>query len=808
MSSSNYLGTASAGRAVALLAGFVATSLVAGFVAAGLFMPAADAAGSFAKGSADYFDSMPEDLRKQPLSEASVLYAKDGKTVIARFFHENRVLVPLGSVAPVMRNALIAIEDERFYEHGGLDIQAVSRAALKNLISGRTEQGASTITQQYVKNVLLEQAYAAGDEGAMKQATEQSYARKLREMKFAISVEKNMSKDEILEGYLNVALFGNNVYGVESAARFYFSTHANKLTVTQAATLAGLVQLPTHYNPLKHPDRALQRRNVVLAQMRKLNAISEKDFQTAVKQKLGLKHSSSKNGCANAKPAYNAYFCEYVRRSLLNDAKYAFLGKTAAARNKTLERGGLRITTTLDPRIQRIASREVRKTIPIKDPSRLAAAAVTVEPGTGQVLAMAQNRIFNPAGKRGQTTFNYMVDTAHSGPPSGFQPGSTFKPFTLATWLTAGKSLKATVHAPSALNPTPSQYAKSCQRPTSLSWNPHNAGDSGGANGSMSVLNATMNSVNTAYISMSQQLDLCDIADMATAFGLRRMTPIAIGGGKTSIKIQPYPSMVLGAQEVSPLSMAAAYAGFANEGSFCTPVFATRIMDHAKELPVQKTKCTQVISKEVAAGMSYALSQVISHGTAARAVGSIGRPSAGKTGTTDNSVDTWFVGYTPQLATAVWVADPDLRSGQRRSLRNITVNGQYYGTLYGGTLAAPTWKRIMVAASAGMPVRSFTQPPGKMLEEQGIKIPRLNGQPVEMAKQFLERMGFKVEIAPGQVPSREFPGTVAYTTPKEGERADPETATITIHISAGGGEGGGEPGDPGPPGNGGGRNNG
>jgi membrane peptidoglycan carboxypeptidase len=305
----------------------------------------------------------------------------------------------------------------------------------------------------------------------------------------------------------------------------------------------------------------------------------------------------------------------------------------------------------------------------------------------------------------------------------------------------------------------------------------------------MTVLQATAHSVNTAYVNMSKQLDLCEIVNIAGRFGLERMTPIAIGGGKTSKKLQPYPAAVLGVQEVSPLSMAAAYAGFANEGKFCTPVFTTQIVARGKELKVPKTTCKQAVTKEVAAGMTYALSKVISQGTAASAIGGIGRPAAGKTGTTDESVDTWFVGYTAQLSTAVWVADPDKYGQNRRKLKNIVINGRYYRALYGGSIAAPTWKRIMVPASRGMPVVGFNNPPSKMLASEGIPLPNFTGQPVDAVQAILERMGFEVEVAGGQVPSPAPAGTVAYTTPGAGSRVAPES-TITIHISGGGGGGG------------------
>jgi membrane peptidoglycan carboxypeptidase len=787
---------------VALLAGFVVTSLVAGFLLAGLVIPAVGATGSAARGGVDFFDSLPTELEQRPLSQQSVMYAADGKTRIATFYEENRIVVPLKNIAPVMRAAIVGIEDSRFYEHGGVDPRGVLRAFVNNQTGG-DQQGASTLTQQYVKNVLIEQAYVEGDEAGIEAAQEQTYSRKLREMKLAISLEKKVTKDEILERYLNIALYGDNVYGVEAASRYFFSTNASKLTLAQAATLAGLVQSPTKYNPRVYPERALERRNIVLKRMVDLQLITTEEYNAAVAGELGVQLQRQRQGCANATtsakgaPNSNAYFCDFVVRTMEQDPAFAWMGATPQERRTTLMRGGLTIITTMDPKVQAAASAAVMKTIPIEDESKVAAAAVTIQPGTGNVVAMAENRIYDPAGGDGRTTMNYTVDQEHGGASYGFQPGSTFKAFTLATWLAAGKSLNDVVNAPGRLNPEPSDWGKSCQRPAFDSdWQPGNAGDTQGG-GQVSVMQATRGSINTAYLSMSMQLDLCDIADTADKLGVERATAVMVNGKPTK-KIQPYASMTLGSQEVTPIAMAGAYSAFAAAGKFCTPRSVVKVTTRdGKEQPVAPAACTQAISKEVAAGVTEGLSGVFSSGGTAARVGGIGRPASGKTGTTNDSIDTWFVGYTPQYATAVWVADPDTyRGGTRRQLRNIVINGERYRALYGGTLAAPTWKSIMLAAHKGLPVKSFPAPPSKMLHGSGVRVPNVAGQSVGSAVSELEAAGFQARVSGEFVRSDSPLGSVAYTSPRGGSRVSPGS-TVTVHVSAGGRGGGGGGGDDG-----------
>ncbi|HET9654068.1 MAG TPA: transglycosylase domain-containing protein, partial [Kineosporiaceae bacterium] len=394
-------------RALTLLAAFVAASLVTGVLLAGLFIPAVGATGVVTRSSVDYFNSLPADLSRPPLAEQSTMYASDGRTVIARFYDENRINVPLSKIAPVMRQAIVAIEDSRFYQHGGVDSKGILRAFLNNQMSGDT-QGASTLTQQYIKNYNVEKALATGDAAAAKAAVSQNYSRKLQEIRTAIALEQQLKKDDILEGYLNIALFGDNTWGVEAASQYFFGISANNLSLVQAATLAGMVQSPTSFNPFVHPDKTTVRRNEVLARMFQLGMINQQQYDEAKAAKLEVKKTLAHNGCVTA--GNMAYFCDYVINTIRTDPGFAFLGKTGTERVTNLKRGGYTLVTSLDPKVQNAAYSTAVDHVPVTDSSKVAVSAVTVQPGTGRVLAIAQNRNDNPDGKPGSTTLNYGVD--------------------------------------------------------------------------------------------------------------------------------------------------------------------------------------------------------------------------------------------------------------------------------------------------------------------------------------------------------------------------------------------------------------
>jgi membrane peptidoglycan carboxypeptidase len=716
-------------HALACLLAFVLVACLAGVIGTGLFIPAASVANKVSGTTSEFVDGLPTELQDFVMPQKSVMLAGDG-TMIAQFYEENRIPVALANVNPLMVKAVVAIEDSRFYEHHGVDTRGVIRAAVKNAGSGATRQGASTLTMQYVRNLLIEQAVSRGDTQGVTNARKVEGSRKIKEMRLAVELEKRTTKDKVLEGYLNIADFNDRVYGVEAAARYYFRTPAKNLTLSQAATLAGMVQQPNRLNPRKYPAAAQARRNVVLGRMLQLGFITAAQYKQAAGQPLvkDLKITPVPSGCANA--GLLAYFCDYVIGQLELDAGFASLGKTERARHNTIMTGGLTIRTTINPALQRAAFRAVESRIPHADRSHVATAAVTVQPGTGKVLSMVQNRIYRIDAKgAGTTSINYAVDRRYGG-SNGFQTGSTFKPFTLTTWLLAGKHANDMVSA-DRKDWMPHDF-KSCGRPLRGTKSFHVNNSEGDEGGNMTTIEATARSVNAAYMSMESALDLCAVATTAEKLGVH--TAVATDdcqtGTKTTKLPRCIPTLTLGVKEVAPVTMAAAYASFANRGVFCEALSIVSVRARSQQLPVPGPRCRHAIPPEVAAGVAYVMQFTLKTGGTAAASNLGKRPAAGKTGTTNNDLDTWFAGYTTQLATAVWVGDPTLYGRDRRNLRNRRINGTFYPQIYGFKMAAPIWKDIMLAAHKGLPIVPFPGPPAAMIGPKPTPTPTPTpGQP-------------------------------------------------------------------------------
>ncbi len=753
------------GSVFALLAGFVATSMLAGVLVAGLFMPAVGASGQLARGGVEYFESLPEDLTVGTLSQQSRILWADG-TPMATFYDEKRVLVPLADVAPQMRQAVVAIEDSRFYDHNGADPQGIMRAMVNNASGGDT-QGASTLTQQWIKNVLLDQALAADDKEQISALQNPDKGRKIREIKLALASEKEYTKDQILENYLNIALFGDGQFGVETASLHFLSKSAKDLTLEDSALLAGMIRSPRRYDPVDFPAVALQRRNVVLQRMLDLKVITQAEHDAAVAVPLAaqLKIREVKNGCEAAGSA--AYFCDYVVKLMLTDGAF---GADFADRRRLLYRGGVTITTTLDPRLQELAQVAVNERVPPTDPSGAGVALSSVEVGTGRVVAMAQNRVFTPQEEPvpGGTSINYNVDQAYGG-GVGFQPGSTYKPFTLATWLAAGRSLNEKVSADKRKYDQSEDFIVSCGRLVGEDYEPNNS--EGDDRGNISVLQATYGSVNTAYLDMASQLDLCAIRDTAASMGVHRAN---------GAELEYTPGTVLGTNEVAPLTMAAAYAAFANNGIFCKPIAIASVANAAgKSLATPEPECTKAIEPDVSNGVAFAMTQTLVLGTAKGT--DIGRPAAGKTGTTNQSSETWFSGFTPQgLSTSVWVGTPNETPS---SLNGLNINGTTREKVYGSTHALPVWASYMTPAVEGMPLVQFQEVTKQI--ESGAKpsVPRLSGMTVPEAEDALKAANLK----PGKVTkirSRSASGIVIGSLPGSGSSLN-AGSTVTILVSNG-----------------------
>jgi membrane peptidoglycan carboxypeptidase len=761
-----------------LLASLVGTAVVGGLISAGLVMPAIGAAGATARGGVGLFEALPAELEQSPLAQQSRILYADGST-LATFYGENRIVVPLSRVAPVMRKAQVAIEDTRFYQHGGVDPRGVMRAAVSNASSSSGTQGASTLTQQYVKLTLQENALYAGNTKAAQAAVAKDVSRKVQEMKYAIALEKKLSKDQILEGYLNIAYFGDGVYGVETAARHYFGIPAAKLSLPQAALLAGIVQLPGPYNPTTHPKAAITRRNVVLARMLQTGAITKAQHDKAVATKLTLDVTRTSNGCDASKAAF---FCNYVYQLLTKDK---ILASTPAASAELVKRGGLTVLTTLDKDMQADATRAIKAKVKARNKSKVAAAISVVEPGSGKVLAMAQSQ---PYGRgKGQTELNYNVDHGYGG-GQGFQVGSTFKAFTLAAALKKGMTLSTIIDAPKGGTEFPAKDfdSKDCW-PGQLAAKYPAFNSEGNEHGKKSLRELTYQSVNTGFIRLESRVGVCAVKAAAENLGVHG-AEVTLGenGGrsdgitKATDAIRPRPSMTLGSQEIAPLTMAAAYASFAADGMYCAPIAVTSIKTlTGRSIAAPKPSCTRGLDKNVARGVTSALQDVLTKGTAKR-VQSLGRPAAGKTGTSNKSWSNFFVGYTPQLASAVWFGHP----AGLRSLKNVDTGVRRYpGYTFGATVAAPIWADFMSNALKGEPKEQFGRATDRMINGERVTIPSTFGLSVDEARSRLRDAGFSPEV--GDTLASSAPrGAVAGTSPNSGVRA-PRGSTVTIYTSRG-----------------------
>jgi membrane peptidoglycan carboxypeptidase len=671
------------GRAVSkvrLACRLMGTCVLAGVLAAGLALPAVGAIGVSAKAATEDFNDLPDDLKAPPLAQATSIHDADGG-LIATVYDRDRTVVPENQIAPVMRTALIDIEDHRFYQHGAIDVKGVLRALNTNAASGGVVQGASTLTQQYVKNVFVEEA--GDDQRAVLRAQRQTLGRKVQELRYAIKVEKTLSKDQILTNYLNITYFGEQAYGIEAAAERYFSVHAKDLSLTQAALLAGLVQSPSSYDPTVHPALAKQRRDTVLRKMAQYGSITSVQARQAIRTPIQLKVSTPRQGCITAEQG-EGFFCDYVRRIVLTDPAF---GRTAAQRQALWQHGGLRIHTTLDPKAQQALQQSVTSHVYTTD--QAATAMTLVRPGTGAIVAMGQSRTYGVGPN--QTEINLNVG-ANMGGGVGFPTGSTFKPIVAAAALEDGLQ-------PSQRYPSP--YSMPWPDMTDCAGHDYPQGgevhnDSTSLVGPFAMPAAMAQSVNTYFAQLEADTGLCNVADMANKLGITHQA--------NGAALQVVPSLTLGSNDLTPLEMANVYATFANHGVYCSPVAITSVTtaDH-RELAVPRANCTRVMPAQTADTITTMLKGVVQDGTG-RPAGLTDRDNAGKTGTTDASKQVWFVGYTPQLSGATVVSD----TSDTQDLDGQSIGGDIIDQAFGGTLAGPIWRDAMEGALAGVPAGHFS----------------------------------------------------------------------------------------------------
>ncbi|MBB5869589.1 membrane peptidoglycan carboxypeptidase [Allocatelliglobosispora scoriae] len=637
--------------------------LIASGLIAGVAIPVTAAAAWALDHAGVAYDELPSELRNPTSVQASYLYANDGKTLITTFYDQNRRDVKLADVAEPMRKAIVAAEDARFYEHGGVDVKSIFRAAVANGTSGDVEQGASTLTMQLVRNVLKNDPNLTAEEQA--EAVEQTPGRKLREARYAITLDQTLSKDEILERYLNIAYFGAGAYGVYAASHTYFAKDPSKLTVAESALLAGLLQSPEADSPISGDEtKALGRRTYVLHAMSAMGAISETTAKAADAEKLVLTQGATPNDCTAVPSAHNdwGFFCDYFRDWW--SAQAAF-GETVADRQTALRTGGYRIVTSLDPTVQAAAQKQALTVYGYSN--KRAAPMAVVQPGTGRVLAMAVNRKYsvapNPKGQKNYpNTVNKLI--AGGGGIHGYQAGSTFKMFTMLAALESGQTLDTGFNAPGKLV---TEYPDGGENACDGYWCPGNANPSW-MNGYRTMWTGFGRSVNTYFVWLEQQIGAERAVAMAEKLGIKFRDEESADLAANSPG--SWGAFTLGVALTTPLDLANAYATIASEGTYCSPLPVESITDPAgKALDVANPACHRAISADVAraatdaarcpVGQQSAFNRC-SGGTATQVDSLLGgRDVAGKTGSTDGNTTETFVGFTPQLAAAMIAANPD-----------------------------------------------------------------------------------------------------------------------------------------------------
>jgi membrane peptidoglycan carboxypeptidase len=666
-------------------------SLIAGALIALMMIPATALVAVTANDVTTDVIDLPLTLEDVPSAQTSRLLASNGE-LIAYFYSENRQDVPLAEIATSMQDAVLSIEDSRFYEHGALDLKGTLRALVNNASDGQT-QGGSSITQQLVKLTLLSQATTKEQERA---ATKQSASRKIRELKLAIEYEDKHTKQEILERYLNLAYFGDGAYGVSAAAYHYFSKSPDQLNVRQAATLAGLVKNPVELDPNVYPEKALQRRNTVLAVMARDGKITPEDAEKYQAAPLALKITEFPNGCVGVRGEFS---CDYARQWLLAQPA---LGETVEARDEMLKRGGLTIKSNIDLSMQTAADAAVTSTV--KSTDQAIAALAMVEPGTGKVRAVAQSRPMGRSKKKGESYINFVVPTAY-GQSGGFPAGSTFKMFTVAAALKNGIDVGQTYNSPDNMTIPGGSY-RTCEGLTVTDdWKVGNSTTSG----RMNMYTGFRQSVNTYFAQLEKQAGLCNTVRAAEAMG------IAVPDNN---QVGPF---TLGVTDVSPLEMAAAYATPASGGMYCKPRPIDEILDIKGEV-VKKfdASCERVMTKDQAAQVNDIARGLQEPGGFGHSNGTaLSVPSAAKTGTTQENKAVWYTGYTPELSTASMIAGvitndkQEAKNGRPKSLEGVTINGRLldFGSVGGSSLAGPMWAKAMQAIQGNLTPVNFDTPP-------------------------------------------------------------------------------------------------
>jgi membrane peptidoglycan carboxypeptidase len=779
--------------------------LLAGVVVAAAAFPAVAMSGLAAKAGMETFDKLPSELTVQRSPQISYVYASDGKTLIAMMYDENRRDVPISQVSPLMLKAIVAAEDQNFYHHNGVDLKGIARAFVANQGAGHTEQGASTLTMQYVRQAI---AYSASTPQEVVDATEDTNVRKLREIRFAMALEKKLNKDQILEKYLNIAPFGQAAYGIYAASQVYFNKPPKDLKIEEAALLAGMVKAPTDYDPTTAAGKvqALDRRNWVIDQMVKTQAITQEQADAATKTPITVKGQRAPNGCVSTLTAPKwGFFCDFFYRWWLDQDTF---GATAYDRERRLKSGGYKIITSLDLGDQADAKKNVDSIIKTTNQNALMVAAV--EPGTGRVKAMAVNRVFklddpnhpqnklssNPA-KRSKGVLGTYPNTTNplitgGGDITGYQAGSTFKIFTMTAALEKGYPLAYTIDTKS---PYKSSYIIDDNSPAACKgthfYCPQNANPSW-MNGVRNMWSGFGRSVNTFFVPLEERVGAENVVNMAKRLGMQFRASSDADIANNSEGAHQWGAFTLGVSGTTPLDLANAYATLAADGSYCAPTPVQEIRDlNGNKLDVANPNCHQAVDKDVARAAIDAARCPIGDsstygkcddGTARTVHSQIGKPVAGKTGTTDGEKTAAMVVTTRQLAVAGIFADPDWAQTTQLSKGDNGHSNDVHSAVVNKAVAL-----TLRDAMKGKDSIDFAKPSLKMAFGDQRSVPDVTCQAVSAAQSKLRDAGFQPQVSSQQEASKCAAGTVARTDPSD---RTVKGGIVVIYVSNGQGAGG------------------
>lgn len=770
------------------LLGLIGLSTVAGVLITATVTPAIAVSGYAASSAITMFDNMPSYLQPEKLMLPTEIYKKNAKgkdVLMAQFYDQNRIPVTYDEVATVMYDAILSSEDQNFFSHGGVDLVGTLKALAGNASSG-TNRGGSTITQQYVKNVLQQncELNAKSDEEVrncflettVSEGTE-GYQRKLQEMRYAIQLERENAKSDILLGYLNIASFGGTVYGIGAAAEYYFDTTADKLTIAEAATIAGMVQEPNTFRIDKPKgswtDKAgnarnsaddgyadtLKRRDYVLGRMLKDGKITQAEYDEAKATPIEPEITPRKSGCVQAKGA--EFFCEYVVSIIKTDEAF---GATPEDRSAALRRGGLKVYTTLDYDLQKSANEAISVVPASVSYMNLGASGVQVEVGTGRILSMVQNRPYSAKGSDDDSTtaVNYNVRKVNGG-GIGHPAGSTYKMFSLVNWLEQGHSVNEYLNGRVG-----EKTVETCDGATQKVKTGSGTDAIGNFEGSRgytgSIYRFTKDSLNSGFLSMAERISVCSTNEVAGQLGVTYGDGSAIADGNNA----PYD--VLGSGNVAPLDMAQAYATIASNGTLCESKSIDKVLNaDGSEHPVPETKCERKLSEAVASTAAYTLQGVMQgDGTGSGARTFDGTPIFGKTGI-HQFEHTWMDGSSTEVTTVVWVGN----------VEGFTKLDRHYEAGYRlSRIRNSIWPDMQRAANAKYGGDAFPSPDKELTKQVYVTLPSVIGMTVDEATSTLRGAGFSVTVADA-IDASEAAGTIVEQSPGAGRVAGGSNITIT-----------------------------